>query len=166
MTDFDPPAPYLQALVAGALAEDLGLLGDITSIACIDADSKAEAAFVAREDGVLAGTAAATEVFRQVDPAVAVAWDLADGEPCEAGATLGDVRGSMRAILAGERVALNFLSHCSGIASLTRRYVDAAGDGVRIRDTRKTLPGLRALQRPRCGRAAGSTTATRSPTRC
>ena len=91
MTDFDPPAPYLQALVAGALAEDLGLLGDITSIACIDADSKAEAAFVAREAGVLAGTAAATEVFRQVDPAVAVAWELADGDACAPGATLGRV---------------------------------------------------------------------------
>ena len=74
--DFDPPAPYLLALVAGALAEDLGLLGDITSIACIDADSKAEAAFVAREAGVLAGTAAATEVYRQVDPAVGVAWEI------------------------------------------------------------------------------------------
>jgi nicotinate-nucleotide pyrophosphorylase (carboxylating) len=147
VTDFDPPALYLQALVAGALAEDLGLLGDITSIACIDADSKAEGTFVAREAGVLAGTAAATEVYRQVDPAVAVAWELGDGDACGPGATLGRVRGSTRAVLAGERVALNLLSHCSGIASMTRRCVEAAGDGVRVRDTRKTLPGLRALQR-------------------
>ena len=93
-------------------------------------------------------------------------WDVGDGTAIEAGTTLGRLHGSMRSILLGERVALNLLSHCSGVASLTRRCVTAAGGDVRIRDTRKTLPGLRALQRRRCGPVAASTTATRSRTRC
>ena len=147
MTDFDPPAPYLRDLVARALDEDLGLLGDITSIACIDDAAKSDGAFVARDAGVVAGTAAAAEVYRQVDGAVVLAWDLADGDRCAAGDTIGRLHGATRSVLAGERVALNLLSHCSGIASLTRSCVDAVGPEVRLRDTRKTLPGLRPLQR-------------------
>jgi nicotinate-nucleotide pyrophosphorylase (carboxylating) len=144
---FDPPLPVVRALVALALAEDHGLLGDITSLACIDAGEKAEAAFVARDAGVLAGTAAASEVYRQVDAAVVLEWDVTDGTAVVGGTTLGRLRGSMRSILLGERVALNLLSHCSGVATLTRQCVNAVGSEVRIRDTRKTLPGLRALQR-------------------
>ena len=149
VTDFDPPAPYLHALVAGALAEDLGLLGDITSIACIDADSKAEAAFVAarsrrarrhrgRDRGVPAGRSGG-------GGRLGARRRRAPSQPAS---TLGRVRGSdafdphRRARRAEPPLAL--LRHRVDDASLRRRR---AGDGVRILDTRKTLPGLRALQR-------------------
>jgi len=147
VSEFDPPAAVLRALVAGALAEDIGQLGDITSLACIDGEDTTNAAFVVREVGVLAGTAAATEVYRQVDPDTVVHWHRQDGDAVEAGDVIGGVRGSTRSVLLGERVALNLLSHSSGVATFTRRCVNAAGNGVRIRDTRKTLPGLRAVQR-------------------
>jgi nicotinate-nucleotide pyrophosphorylase (carboxylating) len=148
MSAFDPPEAAVRTVVANALAEDAGLLGDITSIACIDEDETGEATFVAREGGVLAGTRAATEVYMQVDPALRLAWHKDDGDTVETGAALGRLHGSLRSILLGERVALNLLSHCSGIASLTRRCANAVGpDGPHILDTRKTLPGLRALQR-------------------
>lgn len=147
MTSFDPPVPALRDLVARALAEDLGVLGDITSIACVGEDQTAVAAFVAREEGVLAGSAAVAEVFRQIDDLVAVEWRVRDGEPIDSGMELGRAVGPLGSILAGERVALNLLSHASGVASLTRRYVRAARGTIRIRDTRKTLPGLRALQK-------------------
>jgi nicotinate-nucleotide pyrophosphorylase (carboxylating) len=147
MTSFDPPPPAVRAIVAVALAEDFGVLGDITSIACVAEDAFASAHFVAREEGVLAGTAAAREVFAQVDPALDVEWTITDGEPVAPGTEVGSVGGSLRSILAGERVALNLLQHCSGIASQTRRYVRASHGNARILDTRKTLPGLRALQK-------------------
>jgi nicotinate-nucleotide pyrophosphorylase (carboxylating) len=147
VTAFDPPAPIVTAVVSAALTEDLGLLGDITSNACVDEDRYGVASFVTREHGVLAGTALATEVYRQVDPDVDVSWSLHDGDTVEAGAELARVSGRLRSILAGERVALNLLGHCSGIASVTRRYVDAARGEACIRDTRKTLPGLRAIQK-------------------
>jgi nicotinate-nucleotide pyrophosphorylase (carboxylating) len=147
VSEFDAPASVVSEVVAVALAEDFGLLGDITSIACIRADQTASANFVAREEGVLAGTALVDEVYRQVDPELEVAWKLADGDPVEVGALLGEVSGSLQSILGGERVALNLLCHCSGVASLTRRYVRAARGRARILDTRKTLPGLRAVQR-------------------
>jgi nicotinate-nucleotide pyrophosphorylase (carboxylating) len=105
-----------------------------------------------RRDGVLAGTAVATEVFAQLDPAVTVTWDAADGDRLVAGQRIGTVTGPLRSILTGERSALNFLGHLSGIATLTRTYVDAitsgsGGDRCRIRDTRKTTPGLRSLEK-------------------
>ena len=100
-SDYDAPRPALRALVALALAEDQGLLGDITSLACIDEDQKAEGAFVAREAGVLAGVEAASEVYRQVDRAVALDWDVTDGSAIAAGTTLGRLRGSMRSVLLG-----------------------------------------------------------------
>jgi nicotinate-nucleotide pyrophosphorylase (carboxylating) len=137
----------VQRLVDGALAEDLGVLGDITSIACVDETQRAEAAFVARADGVLAGTALATETYRQVDDVVDVWWHVHDGDPIAAGEHLGRVSGPLRAILTGERTALNFLCHCSGVATTTHRYVMAAHGKVRVLDTRKTIPGLRAIQR-------------------
>jgi nicotinate-nucleotide pyrophosphorylase (carboxylating) len=96
---------------------------------------------------VLAGTALVDETYRQVDGELSVTWHVNDGEPVEAGVELGEVSGSLRSILGGERVALNFLCHCSGVASLTRRYVRAARGQARILDTRKTLPGLRGVQR-------------------
>lgn len=147
MSAFDPPAPIVRRLVAAALAEDLGLLGDITTEACVDPDRTATAAFVTRVAGTVAGTALATETFRRFGPAVRVEWSVADGDDVAAGAELGRVHGPLRAILTGERTALNFLSHCSGIATLTRAYVRAAGGGARVLDTRKTTPGLRAIEK-------------------
>ena len=147
MAALDPPRPVVRRLVEDALAEDLGVLGDITSIACVDEDERAEAHFVARTDGVLAGTALATETYRQLDDALVVEWFAHDGDSVSGGATLGLVGGPLRAILTGERTALNFLCHCSGIATTTHRYVIAAHGKVRILDTRKTIPGLRAVQR-------------------
>jgi nicotinate-nucleotide pyrophosphorylase (carboxylating) len=147
MSTFDPPRPVIRSLVEQTLAEDLGVLGDITSIACVGEDQTAVAAFVAREEGVFAGTAFATEVFRQLDVVADAKWSVRDGESVEANMELGRVSGSLRSILAGERSALNFLSHCSGVASLTRRYVRAARGKVRVLDTRKTVPALRAAQK-------------------
>jgi nicotinate-nucleotide pyrophosphorylase (carboxylating) len=145
--DFDPPVSAVREAVARALAEDLGVLGDLTSTALIPADAVGTGHFVARVPGVLAGTATATEVFAQLDPAVTVAWAAADGDRLSAGQRIGTVAGPLRSVLTGERSALNFLGHLSGIATLTRTYVDAAGDRCRIRDTRKTTPGLRALEK-------------------
>jgi nicotinate-nucleotide pyrophosphorylase (carboxylating) len=147
MSQFDAPESVVAEVVAAALAEDFGLLGDITSIACIREDQTATALFVAREEGVLAGTALVDETFRQVDGELTVTWHVIDGDPVDDGVELGEVSGSLRSILGGERVALNFLCHCSGVASLTRRYVRAARGQARILDTRKTLPGLRGVQR-------------------
>ena len=147
MGKFDAPPSVVSEVVAAALAEDIGLLGDLTSIACIREDQTATAAFVAREEGVLAGTALVDEVFRQIDPEIEVRWSLHDGDPVEVGAEIGVVIGLLQPVLTGERVALNFLCHCSGVATLTRRFVRAARGHVRILDTRKTLPGLRGVQR-------------------
>ncbi len=147
MSSFDPPRPVVRRLVEEALTEDLGVLGDITSIACIDEGEQAEAVFVARADGVLAGTALATETYRQLDESLAVQWSVTDGDNVAIGTALGRVAGGLRTILTGERVALNFLCHCSGIATLTHRYVVAVRGNMRVLDTRKTIPGLRAVQR-------------------
>jgi nicotinate-nucleotide pyrophosphorylase (carboxylating) len=145
--DHDPPATVLRALVTRALEEDFGSLGDLTSIATIPEDATAAAAVVARRDGVLAGTAAATEVFRQVDPGLDVVWRTRDGDAITAGSVLATVRGSLRAILGAERTALNLLQHASGVATSTRAYVDATAGRAAVRDTRKTLPGLRAVEK-------------------
>ena len=145
---FDPPIHAVRAAVAVALAEDLTPLGDL-SAALVPADATIEAAFTARDVGVLAGTACATEAFAQLDPAVAVTWSHHDGDRVERGTTVGTVAGPLAAVLTGERTALNFLCHLSGIATLTRRFADAAAQGgdARIWDTRKTTPGLRSLQK-------------------
>jgi nicotinate-nucleotide pyrophosphorylase (carboxylating) len=145
--DFDPPVSAVREAVARALAEDLGVLGDLTSTALIEADAAGTGHFVARKAGVLAGTATAGEVFAQLDPAVTVTWAAADGDRLSAGQRIGTVTGPLRSVLIGERSALNILGHLSGIATLTRTYVAAAGDRCRIRDTRKTTPGLRALEK-------------------
>lgn len=145
--DFDPPAEVLRDVVARALAEDFGILGDLTSVATIPDDATGSAAVVARRYGVLAGCAAATEVFRQVDPTVAVQWYATDGDTVDADQRLALVEGNLRSILGAERTALNLLQHASGVATLTHRYVEACGGRARIRDTRKTLPGLRAIEK-------------------
>lgn len=148
--DFDPPVSAVKEAVTRALAEDLGVLGDLTSTALIPSETLGTAHFVARRPGVLAGTAVATEVFGQLDPAVTVSWAAADGDRLAAGQRIGAVSGPLRSLLTGERSALNFLGHLSGIATLTRAHVDAAaaaGSRARIRDTRKTTPGLRALEK-------------------
>jgi nicotinate-nucleotide pyrophosphorylase (carboxylating) len=146
-SSLDPPIGLLREVVALALREDLGLLGDLTSIAVIPEEAEGTARFVARTDGVLAGTAAATEVFRQLDSDVVVAWTAADGTDLTPGLAFGSVSGPLRSLLGGERTALNLLQHCSGVASLTRRYVRSTHGRAQIRDTRKTLPGLRALEK-------------------
>jgi len=145
--DLDPPLTVVRDVVARALAEDFGLLGDLTSLAVIEESATATGRFVARNEGVLAGTAAATETFAQLDASLTLVWGIADGAAVDTGQVLGEVSGSLRSILGGERTALNLLQHCSGIATLTRRYVRAARGKARIRDTRKTLPGLRALEK-------------------
>ena len=146
MTDFDAPAHVTCALVASALAEDIGPLGDLTA-SLVPVDARAAVDVMVRADGVIAGTACATEVFAQLDPAVTVTWLVDDGEAVGPGTKLGRVDGPLRSILVGERSALNFLCHLSGVATLTRRFVQAAGPTARIWDTRKTIPGLRAVEK-------------------
>lgn len=141
-------------LIELALQEDLGTAGDITSNATIPASLTGQAIFVARGPGVLAGIHAAEMACHAVDPTLEFESLRADGQAIGAGDALARLRGTMRSILAAERTALNFLQHLSGIASLTRRYVDAVRDlDTEILDTRKTLPGWRALAKyaVRCG---------------
>jgi len=135
--------------VARALAEDLSADGDLTS-ALVPEGASAHYALRARAAGVLAGRACATEAFRQVGPSLELTWHKEDGDPVAAGEVVMDVTGPLRPILTAERTALNFLGHLSGIATLTKRYVDAAQQGcpaVQVLDTRKTTPGLRALEK-------------------
>jgi nicotinate-nucleotide pyrophosphorylase (carboxylating) len=141
-----PPAHAVREAVTRALAEDLTPLGDL-SAALVPADVTAVATFVARAEGVLAGTACATEAFAQIDPSLVVTWFAEEGARVGPGTRLGTVEGALAPILTAERTALNFLGHLSGIASGVRRFVDAAGDGIRVWDTRKTTPGLRSLEK-------------------
>jgi nicotinate-nucleotide pyrophosphorylase (carboxylating) len=145
---FDPPRHTIVDAVARAIAEDLGPLGDI-SAALLPATAVAIADVVPRAEGVLAGTACATEAYAQLDERIRVTWSAADGDRIEPDVAVGRVEGPLRSVLTGERTALNFLCHLSGIASLTRSFVDAAATGgsARIVETRKTLPGLRALEK-------------------
>jgi nicotinate-nucleotide pyrophosphorylase (carboxylating) len=135
-------------LVELALQEDLGLVGDLTSAAVIPPDLAGNAVFVPRTAGVVAGLPALGIVFAAVHPALKFQPLCADGTAATPGARLATVTGPMRGLLVGERTALNFLQHLSGIATQTRRYVEAvAGLPVRILDTRKTLPGWRLLEK-------------------
>ncbi|MEX2293999.1 MAG: carboxylating nicotinate-nucleotide diphosphorylase [Acidimicrobiales bacterium] len=144
----DPHLAAVRDAVERALAEDLTPLGDVTS-ALLPAGATATADFVPRVDGVVAGTLCATEAFAQLDSSVAIDWTVADGDVVTSGQVIGSVSGPMASILTAERTALNFLCHLSGVASLTRRFVEAAADGggARVWDTRKTLPGLRTLEK-------------------
>jgi len=141
------PRALFEPLVRAALVEDLGLGGDVTSEATVPAGLRASAAFVARQAGVLAGLAAALEAFRILDPETAFDVRLRDGDRVAPGTTIAHVTSDARALLGAERTALNLLCHLSGIATATSRYVDAAGGRAAIAETRKTLPGLRALQK-------------------
>ena len=123
----------LTEIVATALAEDLGPLGDLTA-SLLPAKATGDAMIVPRNDGVLAGCAAAHEAFSQVDTRVAVAWTSSDGDRVRAGDAVARVVGPLASVLSAERTALNFLSHLSGIATLTRRYVDAAGADLVLLD--------------------------------
>ena len=135
--------------VTRALAEDLWADGDLTA-ALVPERATAHFALRARQPGVLAGRACATETFRQLDPELPLIWHVEDGSVLEAGTTVMEVTGPLRPILTGERTALNFLGRLSGIATLTARYVAAAharNPDVQVLDTRKTTPGLRALEK-------------------
>jgi nicotinate-nucleotide pyrophosphorylase (carboxylating) len=141
--DFD-----LDSFVQRVLAEDLGKGGDVTSRATIRDDARFDAELNARQSMVVAGIDIAAAIFRALDDRVEIERLAADGERVEHGATLMRVGGKARAMLAAERSALNTLQHLSGIATLTRRYADAiAGTGTVLLDTRKTLPGLRVLDK-------------------
>jgi nicotinate-nucleotide pyrophosphorylase (carboxylating) len=140
-------ADTLERAVYAALAEDVGE-GDVTTEATVEPDAVGTAELVLREAGVVCGLAAAEAVFRALDPDVTFEPLVEEGAVVDHPAAVALVTGPERAILTGERTALNFLGRLSGIATLTRRYVDAvAGTGVAILDTRKTTPGLRALEK-------------------
>ncbi|HEY0971228.1 MAG TPA: carboxylating nicotinate-nucleotide diphosphorylase [Gemmatimonadales bacterium] len=137
----------LRAMVRSALEED-GAFNDLTTVATVVSDRHARGQVVARERGVVAGVSLAVEAFRQLDPKMTIRVDAEDGAAVEAGTTVLFLSGHARALLSAERVALNFMQRLSGIATLTRRFVEAVeGTGARIYDTRKTTPGWRRLER-------------------
>ncbi|MCL2021890.1 MAG: carboxylating nicotinate-nucleotide diphosphorylase [Betaproteobacteria bacterium] len=141
-----PLAEIIQVNVALALAEDLGP-GDLTA-SLIPAERNAKALLVSREAGIICGQAWFNSCFIGLDPNVKIEWRLAEGAPIAAGQTLCEISGNARALLSGERAALNFLQMLSGVASQTRRYADCVrNSGAVIVDTRKTLPGLRLAQK-------------------
>jgi len=140
-------APYIDDLVRRALDEDIGA-GDATTAATILARASARAHILARQTLVCAGLPIAEGIFQALDPEMRVTFSHNDGSFVEPGAEIVQIKGNARAILTGERTALNFLAHLCGIATLTRRFVEQlAGTRTRIRDTRKTTPGLRALEK-------------------
>ena len=137
----------IREMVERALVEDLGH-GDVTTDALIPLDARGLASVVVKADGVVAGLEVALEVFRQVDPSTRSRILIADGAPVSPGAVVADLEGSVAGILKAERVALNFLQRLSGIATATNAYVKAVqGTKARIIDTRKTVPGLRQLEK-------------------
>ena len=148
------PDLLIDPVVRAALAEDLGRAGDITSAACIDPAASFAARFASRKAGVVSGLACARLAILALDPAATFTAFAEDGQPVGPGAVLARVEANARALLSAERVALNLLGRLSGVATLTRAYVDAvAGARAAITDTRKTTPGLRALEKyaVRCG---------------
>jgi nicotinate-nucleotide pyrophosphorylase (carboxylating) len=147
--DAHPPPAAVRQAVQAALAEDLLPLGDITS-SLLPAAAGARAGFVARETGVVAGSDCVREACRQVDAELALSFEVAEGAAVQPGTLIATIEGPARSLLTVERTALNFLCHLSGVATATRRHVDAAraaNVSTRIWDTRKTTPGLRALEK-------------------
>ena len=147
--DRDPPIQAVRDAVSRALAEDVLPLGDL-SASLVPPGAEARFAFVARREGVVAGRLCAVEAFRATDPAICVSWDVPDGTGVSEGDRIASVEGPLGPILTAERTALNFVCHLSGVATLTRTFVDvatAANPAVRILDTRKTTPGLRSLEK-------------------
>ena len=137
----------IEKIIDIALKEDLGP-GDITTSAIIDPSIKGKARLLAKEEIILAGVEVFSKVFSRLDPEIVVEWTYYDGDVVPNGKDIGIVKGSMRGILIGERTALNFLQHLSGISTLTRRYVEKIDPSqVRVIDTRKTTPGLRILEK-------------------
>ena len=135
------------SLIQAALDEDVGP-GDFTTLWTVPPGRRAEARIVAKAPGVVAGSEVAAEVFRRVDPSLSVEVAAPDGTALEPGGLAMRVTGSARSILTAERTALNFMQRLSGVATVTRRYVEAvAGTGARVIDTRKTTPGMRALEK-------------------
>src|SRR3954469_20069254 len=139
------PALYRET-VRRALAEDLGW-GDVTTEATVNASLRARGVILAKSDCVIAGLEGAAEAFRQLDPGAVFTVARGDGERCTPGTVVAEVRGTAAAMLTAERTALNFLQRLSGIATLTRRFVDLTGGAITILDTRKTTPTLRALEK-------------------
>ena len=151
------PDLLIEPIVLASLAEDLGRAGDVTSAACIPAEARLAAAFVARQGGVVAGLSCARLAVAALDPTARFEAQVADGASVAAGQILARVEANARALLAAERTALNLLCRLSGVATLTAAYVaETAGTAARIIDTRKTTPGLRALEKyaVRCGGGA------------
>jgi nicotinate-nucleotide pyrophosphorylase (carboxylating) len=144
---FEPlDAGAYRELVRRALAEDFGW-GDVTTEAVIESDQKARAIILAKSRCVLAGLDVASEAFRQLDPGVAITVHKQDGDLCEPGTVVAEYRGHAAGLLTAERTALNFVQRLSGIATLTRQFVDAAAGRIVILDTRKTTPLLRVLEK-------------------
>jgi nicotinate-nucleotide pyrophosphorylase (carboxylating) len=144
---FEPLDPGVyRELVRGALAEDFGW-GDVTTEGVIDAQQKAHAVILAKSPCVIAGLDIASEAFRQLDPSVTITVHHADSSWCESGTVAAEYDGHASGLLTAERTALNFLQRLSGIATLTRRFVDAAAGRITVLDTRKTTPLLRALEK-------------------
>jgi nicotinate-nucleotide pyrophosphorylase (carboxylating) len=139
------PQSYRE-LVRAALAEDVGS-GDITTDATVKPGQRARGVFLVKQDCVIAGLDVAIEAFRQVDSSIETVLHRHDGDRCRPGDEIGEIVGPARALLTGERTALNFLQQLSGIASRTRAFVDAAAGRITILDTRKTTPGLRILEK-------------------
>jgi len=138
----------LNEFVTGTLAEDLGIGGDVTSAATMRGEAQFTAAIIAREPITVAGLEIAAAIFHALDAEVEIAEMVCDGDQIETGGVLMRLEGNARAMLAAERSALNTLQHLSGIATLTRRYVDEiSGTGATLLDTRKTIPGLRVLDK-------------------
>jgi nicotinate-nucleotide pyrophosphorylase (carboxylating) len=133
-------------IVRRALDEDIGS-GDVTTEATIGADRRARGVFLVKADCVVAGLDVALEAVRLLDPGIDATLRRRDGDRCQAGEEIAEVSGPARALLVGERTALNFLQRLSGIATRARRFVDAAGGRIVVLDTRKTTPGLRVLEK-------------------
>jgi len=140
-----PPSAY-DDLVRRALAEDIGT-GDVTTSATVEPDQQARGVFLAKSDCIVAGIDVAIETFRQLEPGVQVSITKADGAWVRSGEAVAAVKGLARTLLTGERTALNFLQRLSGIATLTRRFVNASHGGITVLDTRKTTPTLRTLEK-------------------
>lgn len=145
--------PSVRDVVRGALAEDLGDRGDVTSQLLIPESAVTTARVVSRVDGVLAGRRAAEEVLRQTG--VAGTWHLRDGDPLSPGTVVADLTGPARRVLAAERTLLNLLCHLSGIATMTRAFADACAP-AQVLDTRKTTPGLRELEKAAVAAGGGT----------
>ena len=142
------PQTVVDEAIANALREDLGLAGDITTVATVPPEARASGIIGARKAGVVAGLQLVETAFKTLDPQAAVQVVVGDGGTVADNGTIEQVAGNARALLTAERVAMNYLGHLSGIATLTRRYVDEIkGTRARITDTRKTTPGLRAFEK-------------------